>query len=101
MKIYWKDQSAYDDKENFLAIIHQMPNNSYKVILNYPSNDIDYRQLNITETTVKKAIERTEAIFKEIKDISEIEKLLMSPCNNDELPTKFLSFLSEFSIHHS
>ena len=101
MKIYWKDQSAYDEKENFLAIIHQMPNNSYKLILNYPSKDIDYRQLDVTEPTVEKAMERTETIFEEIKDVSEIEKLLTSPCNNDELPSKFLSSLSEFSIHHS
>ena len=101
MKIYWKDQSAYDEKENFLAIIHQMPNNSYKLILNYPSKDIDYRQLDVTEPTVEKAMERTETIFEEIKDFSEIEKLLTSPCNNDELPSKFLSSLSEFSIHHS
>ena len=101
MKIYWKDQSAYDEKENFLAIIHQMPNNSYKLILNYPSKDIDYRQLDVTEPTVEKAMERTETIFEEIKDISEIEKLLVSPFNNDELPSKFLDSLSEFSIHHS
>ena len=101
MKIYWKDQSAYDEKENFLAIIHQMPNNSYKLILNYPSKDIDYRQLDVTEPTVEKAMERIETVFKEIKDVSEIVKLLMSPCNNDELPSKFLSSLSEFSIHHS
>ena len=101
MKIYWKQQTAYDGKENFLAIIHQMPDNSYKVILNYQSEDIDYRQLDITETTVEKAMERTEAIFKEIKDISEIEKLLPNSCNNDELPRKFSDFLSEFSVHCS
>ena len=100
MKIYWKERTAYDEKENFLAIIHQMPDNSYKVILNYQSEDIDYRQLDITETTIEKAIERTETIFKEIKDISEIEKLLPNPYNNDELPSKFSDFLSEFLVHH-
>jgi hypothetical protein len=101
MKIYWKDQAAYDEKDNFLAIIHKMPNNYFCVLLNYPSEEIDYRQLTINEPTIEKAIEQTEAIFKEINDISEIEKLLTSPYNNSELPDKFLAFLSEFSIHRS
>ena len=101
MKIYWKDQVAYDKEENFLAITHKMPNNSFYVFLNYPSEDIDYRQLDVKELTIEKAKKKTETIFKEIKDISEIEKLLTIPCNNDELPSKFLDSLSEFSIHHS
>ena len=99
MKIYWKEQAAYDETENFLAIIHQMPDNSYKVILNYQSEVIDYRQLDVTESTIELAMERTEIVFKEIKDVSEIEKLLPNSCNNDELPSKFSDFLSKFSVH--
>ena len=100
MKIYWKDQLAYDEKDNFLAIIHKMPNNSHIVILNYPSEDIDYRQLDIYEPSLEMAMEQTEAIFKQISDISEIENLLSNPCDDKELPSKISDFLSEFAIHH-
>ena len=99
MEIYWKDQLAYDEKDNFLAIIHKMPNNSYIVILHYPSEDIDYRQLDISEPTLKLAMEQTEAIFKQISDISEIENLLSNPCDYKELSSKILDFLSEFTTH--
>jgi hypothetical protein len=96
MKIYWKDQMAYDEKDNFLAIIHKMPNNYFCVLLNYLSEDIDYRQLAINEPTIEKAMERTEAVFKEINNISEIKNLLTSPYLDSELPDKILAFLSEF-----
>ncbi len=99
MKIYWKDQAAYDEKDNFLAIIHRIPNNSFCVLLNYPSEDIDYRQLAINELSVETAMEKTDAIFKEINNISEIENLLTSPYNTSELPDKFLAFFSEFTTH--
>lgn len=101
MKIYWKNQAAYDEQDNFLVIIHKMPNNSFCVFLNYPLDDIDYRQLDINELSVEKAVEKTEIVFKEIKDLSELSNLLTTPCNDNELPQKFLNFLSEFAIHNS
>ncbi|MES2520915.1 MAG: hypothetical protein V4585_22560 [Bacteroidota bacterium] len=99
MKIYWKDEVAYDEKHNFLAIIHKMPNNYFCGFLNYRMEDIDYRQLDVKESTLDKAKEKMETIFKEINDISEIVNLLSSPYDNSELPSKFLDFLSEFAIH--
>jgi hypothetical protein len=101
MKIYWNEQAACDEKDNFLAIIHKMPNNTFCVFLNYPSEDIDYRQLDIVESTFETAKEKTETIFKEINDISEIGNLITGQYENIELPNKFLAFLSEFAIHRS
>jgi hypothetical protein len=99
MKIYWKNQLAYDENDNFLAIIHQSTNHDFCVILNYPSEDIDYRQLDVNEPTLELAMEKTETLFKEIKDISEIKKLLNIPCDDSELPNQFSALLSKFTIH--
>ncbi len=101
MKIYWKDQLAYDEKDNFLAIIHEMPNNQFCVFLNHQTDELDYRQLDIRDTSLEIVKEKTEIIFHEIQDISEIENLLTVPFENRELPTEFLNFLSEFAIHGS
>lgn len=99
MKIYWEGHAAYDEKHNFLVIIHQMQNNSLYGFLNYPGNELDYRQMKINELTLEKAKEKIEMIFNGINDISEIENLLPNPGENDELPSKFLKFLAEFAIH--
>jgi hypothetical protein len=99
MKIYWKNQVAYDENDNFLAIIHQSSNDYFCVLLNYPTEDIDYRQLDVNEPTLELAMEKTKAIFKEIKDISEVENLLNIPCDNSELPNQFLTLLSKFTTH--
>jgi hypothetical protein len=101
MTIYWKEQAAYDEKDNFLAIIQKLPNNYFCVFLNYPTEDIDYRQLEINEPTIDKAKKKIEAIFSEINDISDVEKLHTSPYQNSKLPSKFLDFLFEFVIHRS
>ena len=99
MKIYWKDNVAYDEKHNFLAIIHQLPNTYFCGYLYYRTDDIDYRQLDINEPTFEKTMDKIETIFKGISDISEIENLLIIPSNDRLLPGKFLQFLSEFAIN--
>ena len=99
MKIYWKGQVAYDEKNNFLVIIQKMQNNYFRGFLNYPTEEIDSRQLGVNELTLEEAKKGIENKFKEITDVSEIENLLPSPDENDKLPSKFLEFLTEFAIH--
>jgi hypothetical protein len=100
MKIYWKERVAYDDKNNFLAIIHQLPNDYFYGFLNYPTEDIDYQPLDIKELTFEKAVEKIEAIFKEINHISELEQLAKNP-KETQLPSIFLEFFTDFSVHRT
>jgi hypothetical protein len=100
MKIYWKDQVAYDEKNNFLAIIHQLPNDYFYGFLNYPSEDIDYQPLDIKEVTFEKAVEKIESIFKEVKDITELEQLVKRP-KESQMLSIFLELFTDFSIHRT
>ena len=99
MKIFWKNQSAYDENGDFLAIIHQLPNAQFYGFLNYPTEEIDFQQYKIKTDTLEMAIQEIEAVFKTINDISEIEKVLNTSLSDSDLPTQFLELLSEFSIH--
>jgi hypothetical protein len=40
MKIYWKEQAAYDDYGNFLAMIHQLPDAQFYGFLDYNAEDL-------------------------------------------------------------
>jgi DNA primase large subunit len=100
MTIYWKNQVAYDDKNNFLAIIHQLPNDYFYGFLNYPTEDIDYQPLDIKELTFEKAVEKIEAIFKEFEDIAELEQLVKNP-KESQMPGIFLELFTDFSIHRT
>jgi hypothetical protein len=100
MNIYWKNQAAYDENGNFLAIIHQLPNTQFYGFLNYPTEEIDFRQYKIKTDTLGKAMQEIEAVFKVINDISEIEKVLTTSFGDADLPTQFLTLFAEFSIHH-
>ncbi len=99
MNIFWKDQVAYDENGNFLAIIHQLPDTKFYGFLNYPTEEIDFRQYKIRTNSLKMAIELINDIFKTINDISEIEKVMNTSQNDTDLPTQFLELFAEFSIH--
>ena len=99
MKIYWKDQTAYDDNGNFIAIIHQLPDTQFYGFINYPTNEIDFKQYKIKADSLEKAMQQIEETFKPITDISEIEQILDNSLNDADLPTRLLAFFSEFSIH--
>ena len=99
MKIYWKDQAAYDDNGNFLAIIHQLPDAQFYGFINYPTNEIDFKQYKIKADSIENVIQQIEETFKPITDISEMEQILDNSLNDADLPTRLLAFFSEFSIH--
>ena len=99
MKIYWKDQTAYDDNGNFIAIIHQLPDTQFYGFINYPTNEIDFKQYKIKTDSLEKATQQIEDTFKPITDISEIEQILDNSLNDADLSTRLLAFFSEFSIH--
>ena len=99
MKIYWKDQAAYDDNGNFLAIIHQLPDAQFYGFINYPTNEIDFKQYKIKADSIENVIQQIEETFKLITDVSEIEQILDNSLNDADLPTRLLAFFSEFSIH--
>ena len=99
MKIYWKDQAAYDDNGNFLAIIHQLPDAQFYGFINYPTNEIDFKQYKIKTDSLEKAMQQIEETFKPITDISEIEQILDNSLNDADIPTQLSAFFSQFSIH--
>lgn len=99
MNIYWKDQAAYDENGNFLAIIHQLPDSQFYGFINYPTEEIDFRQYNIKTDTLEMTMQEIEGFFKTIKDISEIEKVLNTLLSDADLPTQLLSLFKEFAIH--
>lgn len=99
MKIYWKNQVAYDENGNFLAIIHQLPDAKFYGFLNYPTEEIDFRQYKIKTDTLEMAIQEIEGVFNAINDISEIEEVLNTSLSNADLPTQFLGFFTDFAIH--
>ena len=99
MKIYWKDQAAYDENGNFLVIIHQLPDAQFYGFINYPTSEIDFKQYKIKTDSLEKAMQQIEETFKPITDISEIEQILDNSLNDADLPTRLLAFFSEFSIH--
>ena len=99
MKIYWKDQAAYDENGNFVAIIHQLPDTQFYGFVNYPTDDIDFKQYRIKADSLEKSMQQIEETFKPITDISEIEQILDNSLNDADLPTGLLAFFSEFSIH--
>ena len=99
MKIFWKDQVAYDKNGNFLAIIHQLSDAQFYGFINYPTSEIDFKQYKIKADSLEKAMQQIEETFKPITDISEIEQILDNSLNDADLPTRLLAFFSEFSIH--
>ena len=99
MNLYWKDQTAYDENGNFLAIIHQLSNTQFYGFINYPTDDIDFKQHEIKADSLENVIRQIEATFKLITDVSEIEQILDNSLNDADLPTRLLAFFSEFSIH--
>lgn len=101
MKIFWKEQAAYDEHGNFLAMIHQLPDAQFYGFLHYPTDEIDFRQYKIKADTLEIAKQQMEEIFNTITDISEIEKILNNSINDADLPIQFLELFTEFAIHGS
>jgi hypothetical protein len=101
MEIYWKEQAAYDENDNFLAMIHQLPDAKFYGFLNYETDEIDFRQNQIKSDSLEETKLKIEEIFKSINHISEIEKILKIPQNQAFVPTQLLTLFSEFSIHCS
>jgi hypothetical protein len=99
MKIYWKEQVAYDEYGNFLAMIHQLPNAQFYGLLNYETEEIDFRQNKIKSDSLEETKLEIEEIFKPINHVSEIEKILKIPQNQALITTQFLELFTEFSIH--
>ena len=99
MKIFWKEQAAYDENGNFLAMIHQLPDAQFYGFINYPTDELDFRQYKIKTDTLERATQQIEDIFISIKDVSQIEKVLNHSVNDTDLPTQFLTLFTEFAIH--
>ncbi len=99
MKIFWKDQAAYDEHGNFLAMIHQLTDAQFYGFINYTSDEIDFKQVKIKTITLQMATQQIEDIFSNINDISQIEKVLNHSVNDADLPIQFLELFTEFSIH--
>ena len=76
-----------------------MPDAQFYGFLNYPTEEIDFRQYKIKTDTLETAMQQIESIFTKIEDISEIEKVLNSSINDADLPAQFLALFTEFSIH--
>ena len=99
MKIYWKDQAAYDENGNFVAIIHQLPDTQFYGFVNYPTDDIDFKQYRIKADSLEKSMQQIEETFKPIAYVSEIEQILDNSLNDADIPTRLLELFSQFSIH--
>ena len=99
MKISWIEQAAYDENGNFLAMIHQLSDAQFYGFINYPTDELDFRQYKIKTDTLEIATQQIEDIFSNIKDVSQIEIVLNHSLNDTDLPTQFLELFTEFSIH--
>ncbi|MCU0468921.1 MAG: hypothetical protein MUF58_09985 [Arcicella sp.] len=99
MVIYWKEQAAYDEKGNFLAKIHQLPDTQFYGFLNYETEEIDFQQDKIKSDSFEETKLKIEALFKSINNVSEIDKILKNPKNEVLIPAQLLELFTEFSIH--
>ena len=90
-----------NEKGNFLAMIHQLPDAQFYGFLHYETEEIDFRQNKIKADTLAIAQQKVESIFDQLKDISEMSKILNNSSNNTDIPNQLLSLFTEFSIHGS